>query len=196
MKGHTGGLMTMGLGILQGKATKQKLNAKSSTEAELIGASDYVPWTVWAKWFLREQGYKLNRSIFYQDNQSAMKMESNGIRSAGDKSRHINIRFFFIKDILKREGIELLHCPTERMIADYYTKPLQGALFKKMRDIVMGLAPFPVEERVGSRKNELSIAAEKCDSTKNTSTREIKLGGTNTDYVKKPDALEYNNPKG
>ena len=94
MKGHTGGLMTMGLGILQGKATKQKLNAKSSTEAELIGASDYVPWTVWVKWFLKDQGYKLNRCIFYQDNQSAMKLESNGMRSAGDKSRHINIRFF------------------------------------------------------------------------------------------------------
>ena len=34
------------------------------------------------------------------------------------------------------------------MIADYYTKPLQGSLFKNMRDILMGLAPFPDEERV------------------------------------------------
>ena len=141
--------MTMGLGIIQGKATKQKLNTKSSTEAELVGASDYIPWTVWAKWFLEEQGYKLKRSIFYQDNESAIKLESNGMKSAGDKSRHIHIRFFFIKDIMKRENIEVKHCPTERMIADYYTKPLQGSLFKKMRDILMGLAPFPDEERVG-----------------------------------------------
>ena len=37
--------------------------------------------------------------------------------------------------ILKNEGIELKHCPTERMIADYFTKPLQGKLFKKIRDI-------------------------------------------------------------
>ena len=70
------------------------------------------------------------------------------MRSARDKSRHIHVRYFFIKDVLKREGIELLHCPTERMIADYYTKPLQGALFRKFRDILMGLAPFPDEERV------------------------------------------------
>ena len=41
-----------------------------------------------------------------------------------------------------------LHCPTERMIADYYTKPLQGSLFKKMRDILMGLAQFSDKERV------------------------------------------------
>ena len=140
--------MAMGRGIIQGKASKQKLNTKSSTESELVGASDYIPWTVWAKRFLEGQGYILKRNIFYQDNESAMKMESNGRKSAGDKSRHINIRYFFIKDVLKREGIDLVHCPTERMIADYYTKLLQCSLFRKLRDILMGLTPFPDEERV------------------------------------------------
>ena len=117
------------------------------------------------------------------------------MRSAGDKSRHINIRFFFIKDILKREGIELIHCPTERMIADYYTKPLQGSLFRKMRDIVMGIAPFPAEERVESRNNEHSIAAEQCTSTENNSTRVLNLDtgavgqGHRREYVSYADAL-------
>ena len=77
-----------------------------------------------------------------------MKIEKNGRLLCGEKSRHIHICYFFIKDVLKQENIELLHCPTERMIADYFTKPLQGKLFKYMRDIIMGLAPFPVEERV------------------------------------------------
>ena len=149
MRGHIGGVMSMGRGIVQGKASKQKLNTKSSTESEVVSASDYIPWTVWTKWFLREQGYTLRRNIFYQDNESAMKLESNGRKSAGENSRHINIRYFFIKDILKRENIDLVHCPTERMIAYYYTKPLQGSLFKKLRDILMGLTPFPDEERVG-----------------------------------------------
>ena len=43
MKGHPGGLTTLSLVIIQGKATKQKLNTKSSTESELVGVSDYVP---------------------------------------------------------------------------------------------------------------------------------------------------------
>ena len=115
----------------------------------MVGASDYILWSVWAKRFLEGQGYILRRNIFYQDNQSAMKIESNGQKSCGEKSRHIDIRYFFIKDIIKRENIELVHCPTERMIVDYYTKPLQGWLFRKMRDIIMGLTPFPDEERVG-----------------------------------------------
>ena len=71
------------------------------------------------------------------------------MKSTGDKSRHMHIRFFFIKDIMKIENIEVKHCPTERMIADYFPKPLQGSLSKKMKDILMGLDPFPDEERVG-----------------------------------------------
>ena len=38
-----------------------------------------------------------------------MKLESHGLSSCGEKSRHIDIRFFFIKDVLKREDIELKH---------------------------------------------------------------------------------------
>ena len=94
MRGHTGDILTLERGIIQGKASKQKLNTKRSTESELVGASDYTPWTVWVKWFLAEQGYILKRNIFYQDNQSAMKMEINYQKSCGEKSRHINIRHY------------------------------------------------------------------------------------------------------
>ena len=77
-----------------------------------------------------------------------MKLEKNGRKSCGDKSRHIDIRYFFIKDVLRRENIDLQHCPTERMIADFYTKPLQGSLFIKMRNFIMGLGDAFCEERV------------------------------------------------
>ena len=53
-----------------------------------------------------------------------------------------------MKDTIKNERIDIQHCPTERMIADFYTKPLQGKLFRFMRDILMGLAPMPTEECV------------------------------------------------
>ena len=58
----------------------------------------------------------------------------------------MNIRYFFINDILVKENVELVHCLTDRMIEDF--KTLQGSLFRKTRDIVMGLTPFPEEERV------------------------------------------------
>jgi hypothetical protein len=54
---------------------------------------------------------------------------------------------------LQRENIGLKHCPTERMIADFYTKTLQGALFVKMRNFIMGLDDAFCEERVENRNS-------------------------------------------
>jgi len=78
--------MNFGMGVLDAKSTKQKLNTKSSTEAELVGASDYIPWTIWIKRFMKYQGYDIKSSIFYQDSESANKLEENGRKSCGEKS--------------------------------------------------------------------------------------------------------------
>ena len=66
-------------------------------------------------------------------------MEKNGRQSAGPRSRHIDIRYFFIKDRIQRGEINLVYCPTGEMVADVFSKPLQGGLFKKFRDVVMGI---------------------------------------------------------
>ena len=97
MRGHTGGVISMGLGLVHHKSSKQKLNTKSLTESELVGASDYIPWTIWSKRFLEEQGYNVKQNMFYQDNESSIKLKSNSRKSCGEKSRHIDIRYIFIK---------------------------------------------------------------------------------------------------
>ena len=91
---------------------QKKLNTKSSTKTEVVGASDYMPWTVLAKRFLQHQGYNFKRNIYYQDIESAMKIEKSGMKSCGEKSRYIiHIRYFFIKDLLVKENIELIRFP-------------------------------------------------------------------------------------
>jgi hypothetical protein len=57
---------------------------------------------------------------------------------SGQKTRHIDIRYFYIKDRIASEGIDIVYCPTEEMLADFFTKPLQGSLFKKIREVIMG----------------------------------------------------------
>ena len=130
MKSHTGGAVSFGRGALLSKSSKQKLNTKSSTEAELVGASDYLPSTIWVKYFMEAQGYQIDTNLYHQDNQSAIRIELNGKKSGGQKSRHIDIRYFFIKDCLEKDGIKVVYCSTEAMLADFFTKPLQGNLFK------------------------------------------------------------------
>jgi hypothetical protein len=120
------------------KSFKQKLNTKSSTEAELVGASDYLPYPIWAKTFLAAQGYALKENVFYQDNQSTIRLEKNRRKSCGPKSRYIDIRYFFIKDRLGLELIDVQHCPTEQMLAEFFTKPMQGSLFRKFREVILG----------------------------------------------------------
>jgi hypothetical protein len=146
MCGQTGAAIMMGKGVLHSRSSKQKINVKSSTEAELVGASDFVPQTIWTRNFIEAQGYEVDDSEFMQDNMSAMKMERNGRQSAGQRSRHINIRYFFIKDRIASKEINLQHCPTATMIVDYFTKPLQGALFTKFRDLIMGVTHFSTLE--------------------------------------------------
>ena len=133
MKSHTGGANSFEWGVKYFECAKQKINTKISTEFEIVAGSDYLAHTVWLSGFMKDQGYPISRKLFYQDNMSAIQIENNGSISSGKKSRHINIRFF-IEDILKRENIEVKHCPIERMIANFFTKPLQGKLFKYLRD--------------------------------------------------------------
>jgi hypothetical protein len=66
--------MSMGAGAVYSSAQKQKMNTKSLTEAELVGANDILPQVLWTRYFLKAQGYGTNK-ILYQDNQSTMKME-------------------------------------------------------------------------------------------------------------------------
>jgi hypothetical protein len=135
MRSHTGGVISFGRGGLICKSKKQNINTKSSTEAELIGASDYLPHTLYVKMFMEVQGYPIRCATFHQDNESAIKMEQNGKASCGQRSRHIDIRYFFITDHSQRNCINITHCPTEDMLADFFTKPLQGSLFRKFRSV-------------------------------------------------------------
>ena len=91
MRGHTGGSISMGYGIIHGRSGKHKINTKSSTESELVGLSEYLPYTIWLLMFLEVQEYKIRNSTIYQDNKSAILMERNGKNSCTANSRHIYI---------------------------------------------------------------------------------------------------------
>ena len=139
MKSHTGGNMMLGKGSPHSISRKQKLNTKSSTESEVVGADDVLGDLLWSKNFMKAQGYEANKITLYQDNTSAILLEKNGRESAGKRSRHIDVRYFFIKDCIARGELEIKYCPTDEMIADFMTKPLQGTKFVKFRKLIMNL---------------------------------------------------------
>jgi len=97
-KSHTGGTLTMGKGAITSISRKQGLNTRHSIEAEVVAADEVVGPMIWTQLFLEAQGYHLEDNILYQDNKSAILLESNGCKSAGKHSRHLNICLFFITD--------------------------------------------------------------------------------------------------
>jgi hypothetical protein len=139
-KSHTGGVMTFGEGAIQSISRKQKLNTRSSTEAELVGADDVSTMILWTKLFLEDQGYQVEKNILFQDNKSAILLETNGKKSSSKRTRALNIRYFFIADQVEKGNMVVEYCPTGEMVADFMSKPLQGKLFVKFRDLIMGVS--------------------------------------------------------
>ena len=154
-RGHTGGCVSMGSGLVHSRSSKQTLNTKSSTETELVGGSDFLPYAIWLVYFFEAQGYSLKKRIFHQDNQSTIKMLNNGKKSAGKNSRHVNIRYFWTSDRLKQHSFTVEHCPTLLMLGDFFTKPLQGQLFRDMRDVVQGIRGYDeMKKSYRSKEND------------------------------------------
>ena len=120
------------------KCQKQQLNTKGSTEAEIVGVSNYLPNLIWTRMLLEAQGFSIEENILFQDNQSAIKIEYNGKASSVQKTKYMDKIYIWIKARLQSEGIKVEYRPTEKMIADFFTKPLQGALLKQFIDNVLG----------------------------------------------------------
>ena len=66
-----------------------------------------------------------------------MKLEQNGRASASKRTRHFNIKYFYVTDLIQRGEIEVKYCPTDDMLADYMTKPVIGKKFIEFRNQIL-----------------------------------------------------------
>ena len=71
---------------------------------------------------------------------STILMGNNGKASTGKRSRAINVRYFYITDCVKNKLLAIKHCPTEDILGDFLTKPLQGTKFVAFRDQLLGIS--------------------------------------------------------
>jgi hypothetical protein len=91
MQSHTGATMSLGKGAIYLRSTRQKLNTKSLTEAELVGVDNLMPHILWTQYFLEAQGYKVEDSKIFQDNQSTILLAKKGQGSSSKQTRDIII---------------------------------------------------------------------------------------------------------
>ena len=142
MRGHTGGALTMGIGCPVTQCTKAKCTTRSSTISELVAVDEMMAQILWTRLFMKEQGIKVTDNILYQDNKSAILLEKNGRASSSKRTKHIEIRYYYVADRVAKGDLTIVWCPTDKMIADFLTKPLQGRMFNQFRDVLMGAVPM------------------------------------------------------
>ena len=141
-RSHSGGATTLGCGVACSMSTKQKMNTNSSTFTELVGVADYFPKTSCAKLFLETQGIEAKKNVLTQDNTSTIRMEENRRSSCSKRSRHLSMKYFYVTDAVKRKEVEVVCCPTGLMLIDFFTKRLQGNLFRKFWHVMLGHVHF------------------------------------------------------
>jgi hypothetical protein len=90
-----------------------------NTEGELVAVDNAATMILWTKLFLEAQGYDVEKNIVYQDNKSAILLETNGKKSSGKQTRALNIRFFFITDQVEKGNMQIEHCRTNDMVGDF-----------------------------------------------------------------------------
>ncbi len=136
-RGHAGALLRMGQGVAVSYSRKMKMNARSLTKTELVGADMHMPEMLWLLYFIQLQGYEVECIRLYQDNISTQLLMKNNKFTSGRKIKHIKAKFFFIKDKVDEGEIKVMDYPSKEMWADVLTKLLQGIAFRKMQAELM-----------------------------------------------------------
>ncbi len=100
---------------------------------------DSLGYIIWAPYFMQEQGFNMEALLLYQHNKSAMLLETNDRASSSKRTKHIKVKYFFIKDKANQGEVTIEHCPTGQMWTDINTKPKQGKVYRVFRGYVMGI---------------------------------------------------------
>lgn len=140
-KSTSGSVFLMSSGAVSWSSTKQPIVTLSTTEAEFIAAASSSCQAVWLRRILgnlnQVQG---SPTLVYCDNISAIKLSKNPVMHG--RSKHIDVRFHFLRDLVKNGVVELIQCSTQDQVADILTKPLKLDAFLKIRGL-LGVCECP-----------------------------------------------------
>ncbi|KAB2623459.1 hypothetical protein D8674_039277 [Pyrus ussuriensis x Pyrus communis] len=125
----------MSLGAISWSSKKQQIVTLSTTEVEFVAAASCSCQAIWLRRMLEVLGNQQQDSTtIYCDNVSAIKLSRNPVMHG--RSKHIDVRYHFLRDLCKDGVIELQFCKSEDQVADLMTKPLKQPAFEKLRSML------------------------------------------------------------
>ena len=125
-------------GAISWSSKRQKAVALSSCESEYYAASAAVSECIWLRRLCKELGMRTENatSIVWEDNQGAIALSQNPVKRT--TSRHIDVRYHFLRQHVKAKTVELKYVRTKDNVADALTKPLPRPIFLVHRNKLMG----------------------------------------------------------
>jgi hypothetical protein len=140
-KSTSGYVFMLSSGAISWSSKKQPIVTLSTTEAEFISATSCACQAIWLRRILQQLGQNQKESTtIHCDNSSAIKLCKNPVLHG--RSKHIDVRFHFIRELTNMGVVEVIHCNTQNQIADIMTKPLKNDAFVKLRGL-MGICSMP-----------------------------------------------------
>lgn len=140
----TNGFVAMyGGGAISWKSQLQKSVALSTTEAEIVAASEATKELIWLSRLLRELFDKNLKATLFVDNASAVKLAKNP--EFHKRSKHIEVRHFFVREKYVEGSFDLQHIEGKHQLADLFTKALDRNRFESLRNQI-GLRANGLEE--------------------------------------------------
>ena len=132
-KSTSGCCFNMGSGVISWFSRKQSCVALSTSEAEYVAASSTICEVVWLRKLLSDLfDLQLDATCIYCNNQSCVKLSKNSVFH--DKSKHIEIKYHYIRDMVQRGAVKLQYVVTNEQIANVLTKPLAKVKFEYFRE--------------------------------------------------------------
>nr|XP_034931745.1 uncharacterized protein LOC118062152 [Populus alba] len=135
-KSTSGLVFMLNFGAVSWSSKKQQIVALSTTEAEFVAAASTSSQAIWLRRLLEflHNNQQQGPTLIYYDNMSTIKLSKNPVLHR--RSKHIDVRFHFLRDLCKEGVIDLVFCKSEDQIADILTKPLKPAIFVKLRNLL------------------------------------------------------------
>ena len=135
----TGNLFLLGEGAVSWISKRQTIVAVSTAEAEYVALYHATQESIWLRQLLTEVNQPTTSAPvpLMVDNQAAIAI-ANNTTNRRTRTKHIDIKYHFVREAVADNRIKLVYCPTERMTADPLTKPLPCSQFVKLRSM-MGL---------------------------------------------------------
>ena len=135
----SGVAVTLGNSVVSWVSSTQKIVTLSTTEAAYVALGDGVKEALFAKSVLSFIVPSLSENCIevFVDNEGAIALANNPLSSA--RTKHIDVRFHFIRELVRSKTISVKYVPTKEQHADILTKALTGIAFRNHKDFLMNL---------------------------------------------------------